>query len=49
MHSPRLPNVQLIILVWLRERSAGNDQIHGLRTFALLVGLDIETDLLPFV
>src|SRR5450755_623829 len=30
-------------------RSAGNDQVHGLRALALLVRLDVEADLLSFV
>src|SRR5665213_98570 len=29
--------------------SAGDDQVHGLRAFALFVRFDIETDLLAFV
>src|SRR6266850_1211007 len=33
----------------VRLRSAGDDQVHGLRTLALLVGLDIEVDALTFV
>src|SRR5664279_2971723 len=32
-----------------RAPSAGDDQIHGLGAFALLVRLDVETDLLSFI
>src|ERR1700686_4161736 len=30
-------------------RSAGNDQVHGLRALALFVRLDVEADLLSFI
>src|SRR6185437_13610032 len=31
------------------DRSAGDDEVDGLRAFALFVGLDIETDALAFI
>src|SRR5450830_1797324 len=50
MESPRLVNVKLKRCARRSMcGSSGNDQVHGLRAFALLVGLDIEADLLSLV